>query len=417
MPHVVFINRVYPPAGGATGTMLAEMAGALVEDGWRVTVLTGPAEHAPSSEKTGSGVHVERVGAARFTRASIWRRAWAYMSLYPALLARALQLSSPDVIVTKTDPPMLKVLGPLLGAATGARTVHWAQDLYPEIAEALDVIAENGVLAGTMRRLSTWALKRHDRIAAVGRCMKERIADRGIDPATISVISNWPPSSVSPVPHADNPFRADHALDDRFVVMYSGNLGLAHPFDGILGAAERLQQTDPEVLFLFVGDGPRKDELESAAGRRGLDNVRFLPFQPFDRLAESLSAADVHLVTMRPSAEGLVVPSKLYGALQAGRPALFLGPSGSEAARVLRENDCGTVLEPDAAADLAAAVRHWKENPDRHSAGRRARTAVADQQSRSAAAFQELLASLHPPQSEAPGRAERSRSFCGQESP
>jgi glycosyltransferase involved in cell wall biosynthesis len=156
---------------------------------------------------------------------------------------------------------------------------------------------------------------------------------------------------------------------------------------------------------LFVGDGPRKNELESAAGRRGLDNVRFLPFQPFDRLAESLSAADVHLVTMRPSAEGLVVPSKLYGALQAGRPALFLGPSGSEAARVLRENDCGTVLEPDAAADLAAAVRHWKENPDRrHGAGRRARTAVADQQSRSAAAFQELLASLHPPKPEAPCR-------------
>jgi glycosyltransferase involved in cell wall biosynthesis len=405
MPHVVFVNRVYPPAGGATGAMLAEMAGALVEDGWRVTVLTGPAENAPSSETTDSGVHVERVGAARFTRDSIWRRAWAYISLYPAFLARALQLPSPDVIVTKTDPPMLKMLGPILGAATGARTVHWAQDLYPEIAEALDVIGKNGVLAGTMRRLSTWALKRHDRIAAVGRCMKERITDRGIDPEKISVIPNWPPSSVSPTPHADNPFRADHALDGRFVVMYSGNLGLAHPFDGILGAAERLQKTDPEVLFLFVGDGPRKDELESAAGRRGLDNVRFLPFQPFDRLAESLSAADVHLVTMRPSAEGLVVPSKLYGALQAGRPALFLGPSGSEAARVLRENDCGTVLEPDAAADLAAAVRHWKENPDRRQgAGRRARTAVADQQARSAAAFQELLASLHPPQPEAPCR-------------
>jgi len=403
MPHVVFVNRVYPPAGGATGAMLAEMAGALVEDGVDVTVLTGPAEDAPASETTTDGVRVERVGAARFTRDSLWRRAWAYISLYPAFLARALQLPSPDVIVTKTDPPMLKVLGPILGAATGARTVHWAQDLYPEIAEALDVIATNGVLAGTMRRLSTWALKRHDRIAAVGRCMKERIAARGISPGKISVIPNWPPSSVSPIPHDDNPFRADHDLDDRFVMMYSGNLGLAHPFDGVLGAAERLAKTDPEVLFLFVGDGPRKHELQSAAEQRGLDNVRFLPFQPFDRLAESLSAADLHLVTMRPAAEGLVVPSKLYGALQAGRPALFLGPSRSEAARVLHENDCGTVLEPDADADLAAAVRRWKANPDRRrSAGRRARTAVADQQSRSAAAFREMLASLTHPQPEAP---------------
>jgi len=137
MPHVCFLNRVYPPASGATGALLAELTPELVDRGWRVTVLTGPAEGAPASERTEQGVRVERVGALSFTRESTLRRGLAYASLFPAFVGRALQLPSPDVFVTKTDPPMLKVLGPLLARLTGARTLHWAQDLYPEVAEGV----------------------------------------------------------------------------------------------------------------------------------------------------------------------------------------------------------------------------------------------------------------------------------------
>jgi len=393
MPHVCFVNRVYPPAAGATGALLAELAPALVDRGWRVTILTGPADGAPASEVTGDGVHVERVGALPFTRESTWRRGLAYASLFPAFLAGALRLSSPDVIVTKTDPPMLKVLGPLLGRLTGVRTVHWAQDLYPEVAEGVGVIAEHGLLAGAMRRLSKWALHGHDHVVAVGRCMRDRLVqDRGLASERVTVSSNWPPASVRPVPHEENAFRAEHELDDRFVVMYSGNMGLAHPFDAVLDAAARLQNERPEVVVLFVGEGPRKAELQRQVERRGLDTVRFLPFQPRERLAESLSAADLHLVTMQPELEGLVVPSKLYGALGAGRPALFLGPPGSEAARVVRERDCGTVLpDPDGAA-LADTIAEWHGAPDRWAAAcERARAAVADGFAKAVDQFDDLL--------------------------
>ena len=380
MPHVCFVNRVYPPASGATGALLAELAPALVDRGWRVTILTGPAGGAPRSERTGNGVHVERVGALPFTRESTWRRGLAYASLFPAFLTGALRLPAPDVIVTKTDPPMLKVLGPLLGRLTGAHTVHWAQDLYPEVAEGVGVIAEHGLLAGTMRRLSQWALHGHDHVVAVGRCMRDRLVEyRGLAPERVTVSPNWPPSAVRPVPHDENAFRAEHDLDDRFVVMYSGNMGLAHPFDAVLDAAARLQEEHPDVVVLFVGEGPRKADLQRQVARRGLDNVRFLPFQPRERLAESLSAADLHLVTMQPELEGLVVPSKLYGALGAGRPALFLGPSGSEAARVVEEHDCGTVLPNPEGEGLADAITDWHGAPDRWAvACDRAHAAVAD---------------------------------------
>ena len=392
-PHVCFVNRVYPPAPGATGALLAELAPALVDRGRRVTVLTGPAEDAPRSEVTGDGVHVERVGALPFTRESTWRRGLAYASLFPAFLASALRLPAPDVIVTKTDPPMLKVLGPLLGRITGARTVHWAQDLYPEVAEGVGVIAENGLLARAMRRLSTAALRGHDHVVAVGRCMRDRLVqERGLAPERVTVHPNWPPASVHPVPHDENAFRAEYDLDDRFVVMYSGNMGLAHPFDAVLDAAARLQDERPEVVVLFVGEGPRKAALREQVERRGLSNVRFLPFQPRERLAESLSAADLHLVTMQPELEGLVVPSKLYGALAAGRPALFLGPPGSEAARLVREHDCGTVLSTPNGEALADAIADWHGASDRWAAAcDRAHAAVADGFAEAVDRFEDLL--------------------------
>lgn len=392
-PHVCFLNRVYPPASGATGDLLSELTPTLVDRGWRVTVLTGPAEGAPSSEITGEGVHVERVWALPFTRQAAWRRGLAYASLFPSFATRALQIPTPDVIVTKTDPPMLKVLGPLLARWTGAQAVHWAQDLYPEVAEGIGVIAEDGVLARTLRRLSTWALRGHAHVVTVGRCMQEHIVnERGLAPDAVSVLPNWPPSPVSPVPHEENSFRTAHDLDDRFVVMYSGNMGLAHPFDAVLDAAAQLEAASPAVQFLFVGEGPRKAELQTQVDRHGLSNVAFLPFQPRERLAESLSAADLHLVTMRPELEGLVVPSKLYGALGAGRPVLFLGPSGSEAARVVREHDCGTVCPRPSGTAIADHIREWHNDADRWTrACERARDAVSSARADAADRFDALL--------------------------
>jgi len=388
---VLFINRVYPPNTGATGAILAELAERLVGRGWDVTVLAGPAEGvAPSSMR--NGVRVERVAALAFTRASTLRRGLAYASLYPAFLARALRLPRPDVVVSKTDPPLQLVLSALLGRVWGIPAVHWAQDVYPEVAEELEVIPKNGWLAGLLRRVSTAALHQHVRVVTVGRCMQARIVKRGYPEQRTRVVPNWPPESVRPVPHDENPFRAKHGLQDAFVVMYSGNMGLAHPFDAVLQAASHLQKTVPSAVVALVGEGPKKEPLQNAVRRRELDNVRFFPYQPFETLAQSLSAADVHLVTMRLELEGLVVPSKLYGVLAAGRPALFLGPAESEAAQVLRERKCGSVLPRPTGRALAREVEAWHADSERRTdAGRRARAVVTDAAARAAASFERTL--------------------------
>ncbi len=389
---VLFLNRVYPPADGATGKLLAELAQELFQRGWEVTVVTSrTSADLPRSEMV-AGVQVERVNTLRFTRASHWRRALSYLTVYPALLGRALRLPRADVVVTMTDPPLLVLLGPIVKCTKASRLVHWAQDLYPEVAEELGVLPKGGVLAKLCTGLSTWAARRHDRIIAVGRCMKQRLLGRGLPQESTHVVPNWA-GAGTPMEDTANPFRLEHGLKGRFVVMYSGNLGLAHPFEAILEAAAQLRATNPEIVFVMVGGGPRLESVKRAATERSLDNVRFLPPQPAERLAQSLGAADLHLVSMRDELCGLVVPSKIYGVLAAGRPCVFLGPKESEAARILEEFQCGAVINPADGTALSRCLSEWASDVERvREAGQRAREASAHFNPRRAAqAFHEIL--------------------------
>lgn len=355
-PSILFLNRVHPPAEGATGQLLSDLAKALAANGHSVTVLASGSVFSGARSEVVDGVRLERVDGMAFTRASHWRRALSYLSLYPAMLWRALRLPRADVVVTLTDPPLLAVLGAVIQRLKGSKHIHWAQDLYPELAEELSVLPRAGVVARVLRFISTTALRRADKVIAVGRCMKERIGQRGVALEKISVIPNWGHGGeVS----TGEQFRREHGLEGRFVIMYSGNLGLAHPFEAMLDAAAVLQTSQPSAVWVFVGDGPRLAWVREQVMARALTNVRFLPYQSREQLGESLAAADVHVASMRDELCGLVVPSKVYGVVAAARPCIFLGPSGSEAARFLVENRSGVVLPQADGRELAHVIERW----------------------------------------------------------
>lgn len=397
MPSVLFVNRVYPPAPGATGDLLAVLAEGLAARGWRVTVIAGRPAGVTARGEERNGVRLEWVGGLPFTRASHWRRALGYLSLYPAILWRALRLPRHDVAVFLTDPPLQFLLGSWVRLFKRSRLAHWAQDIYPELAEELGVLRRGGMMARLLRGLAARALRRFDAVVVIGACMKERMLARGMDPARVTIIPNWADTdAVRPVPREGNRFRAECGVADQFVVMYSGNFGLAHDFGPILGAAARLRGERPDLAFLLVGDGPRLKELQARVAAEQLANVRLVPPQPLAHLAESLGAGDLHLVSMQDALCGLVVPSKIYGVLAAGRPAVFLGPGGSEAARLLTKHECGTVLTAATAEELTAAITRWADAPAaRAAAGERARGA-AEASDRAAAldAFTHLLESV-----------------------
>jgi glycosyltransferase involved in cell wall biosynthesis len=386
MPSILFINRVYPPESGATGRVLEYVAHGFVSAGWDVSVLTTAGERSDVGEEIRSRVKVIRV-ATGFSKRSLFARALAYALMIPSLLMKALLLPRADVVVTKTDPPMLLIIGPFLKLVKGSKLIHWAQDLYPEIAEEVGLLPKGGtggMVTGLLRFLSTLSMRSHDLTLAVGRCMAERLEGRGIAQEKIRVIPNTGvEDDIVPVPHENNAFRKIHGLEGAFVIEYSGNLGRAHDFGTVLEGARLLDQRgETGILFLFVGSGAGEGVLRDEVARTGLKNIRFLPPQPAGSLSESLGAGDLHLVTMKSVMSGLVVPSKFYGVMAAARPCLFIGPEDSEVSRVIHEQGVGEVIASGDAQALVMAILRYRGAPEvTAQAGGRGRLFLKDENS------------------------------------
>ena len=202
--------------------------------------------------------------------------------------------------------------------------------------------------------------------------MAERVASLGVDERRLNVLPNWANvDHVRPVAHATNALRHAHGLTDKFVVMYSGNHGVSHRFDDIVEVARRFQRRR-EIVFLFVGRGARASEIRRAAASLG--NIRCLDFQPYSRLSESLGMGDLHFISLRNGFEGLVVPSKAYGVLAAGRPLLYQGDARGEVARMIHEDELGAVVAQGDVDQLTLEIeRAYKDVAWRCDIGLRAR--------------------------------------------
>lgn len=224
--------------------------------------------------------------------------------------------------------------------------------------------------------------------------MASVLESEGIERDRIRIVHNWcDGQAIRPLARSQNPLRESLGLGDAFVVMYSGNLGRAHDLNVIIQAA-RLLKERPSVVFLVVGDGVQRPWFEAEVERRGLRNIRLEGYQPRERLGESLSIGDVHLVSLRAELEGLIVPSKFYGVAAAGRPTVFIGSQEGEIARILKEENCGVCVAPDDGEALAEQIAALESDPDaRKAMGRAARQVFEKQfdQPIALAAWREVL--------------------------
>ncbi len=393
-PHarrLIFVNRYYRPDQSATSQMLTDLAEALAARGFEVHVvcsrqLYGDAGTELGAVETLSGVRVHRVATTRFGRDRLAGRAVDYLSFYVSgAVAIFGLLRGGDVIIAKTDPPLLSIIAAPLARLRSAALVNWQQDVFPEIASHLGANPLPRVLDRVLRHLRDASLRAACMNVVIGGRMMEYLAARKIPSDKLVVIDNWADAAIVPKPTAASALRAQLGLVDRFVVAYSGNLGRAHEYDTLLAAAEALAD-DPAFVFLMIGGGAKMQPMREAVAGRGLKNFSFLPYQPRAELTDSLAAADVHLASLIPALEGLIVPSKLYGILAAGRPTIFIGDPDGDIARVLRGADCGLTVRVGAFLDLADALRRLRTDTKARTAmGARARAVYADRYSPDAA--------------------------------
>ncbi len=389
-PALIFLNRYFAPDHSATSQMLSDVAFGLATKGERVRVITSrllydDPDGRLAAEAIIRNVEVHRVWTSRFGRKNLAGRAIDYLTFYVSSAWALFRLARKgDIVIAKTDPPMLAAIAAPIARLRGARFVNWLQDIFPEVAEVLGVgrSAVAKPVFRLLRRLRDRSLRTADANVVLGKRMAERIVALGADAARTTIIANFADGeNIRPVPNGDNSLRRSWNLGSAFVVGYSGNLGRAHEYGTLIDAIAKVNNRAPkpgsrEIVWLFIGGGALYEAFRKEISARGLASVRFEPYQPREQLAESLSAADVHLVSLRPDLEGLIVPSKFYGIAAAGRPALFIGAADGEIPRLLELYRCGLAVPEGAGSQLADAIVGLSEAPEIASAmGQSARIA------------------------------------------
>lgn len=383
--RIIAINRFYWPDQSATAQMLTDLAEHLAAHGHDVSVITSRLRYEgraklPQTEVR-NGVRIRRVASTSFGRAGLLGRAFDYVSfLATASVALARAATPHDVVIAKTDPPLLIIPVALARWIRRFRLAHWCQDLFPETAAALGLTWARGGAGKALGRVRTFAANTADLTVALNTAMKEALVEAGIRADRITVLPNWADAAITPVPADANALRREWDLGDQFVIGYSGNLGRAHLARHVADLVTRTR-TMPGLAWLFIGGGAGLADVRAAAA--GAETVRFRPYQDRALLGQSLSAPDAHLISLDPACEGLVAPSKLYGVLAAGRPVVVLGDPEGSLARFVRHADCGRVLPldapdrwPDVLADLRRHAARLGANALR--AHRPARDALED---------------------------------------
>jgi glycosyltransferase involved in cell wall biosynthesis len=358
--RILLMNLYYPPDTSATAKMAATVADALSR-AHDVTVLCGRPSYDPSERRrwriwrteAAGRARILRVGSTDYPRFQMKRRVLNYLSYVALAIPRALFVRC-DAVLAMTDPPFEGIVGAMVAMLKGKPYVYNIRDMYPDMALG-GAIVEPGLLARIWEKLHRWALRRATRVIVLGEDMRARIVSKGVDPARIEIVRDgtdiFPPEAAKP--ELDDEIIRMIRRDCKFVLVHAGNLGFYGAWESLVAAARELEADG--VGLVFVGDGAQRAQIEGLA--RETRNVRILPFFPASKIPSVLAAADAHIITVKRGLEGVVVPSKMYGILAAGKPIVAVAPEETDAASLGARFGFAVSANPDNPEAVAAAIR------------------------------------------------------------
>jgi colanic acid biosynthesis glycosyl transferase WcaI len=385
--RILLLNLYYPPDTSATAKMAQAVVDALAA-AHEVTVVCGRPSYEPTerrawrlwqTEKPGrtlqqGDVKIVRAGSTDYARTQMRQRVLNYLS-YVALSVPRAAFVPCDVVVGMTDPPFEGIVAAFVALLKGKPLVYNIRDMYPDMAVGGSIV-EAGLLTRVWERLHRWALRHATRVVVLGEDMRARIVAKGVRPERIAVVRDGAEICKAGAEPAVDPavVRAIRG-DFKLVLLHAGNLGFYGAWETLVAAAQKL--ADEGIGLVFVGDGAQRAQIEAAAA--GCKNVRFLPFFPASKIASVLAAADAHVVTIKRRLEGVIVPSKMYGILAAGKPILAVAPRESDVAKIGEARGFAISADPDDACQVADAVRQIFRDAERlRKMGEAARVAAND---------------------------------------
>jgi len=355
--HILLLNEYFPPDTSATAKCAVQVANALAEK-HRVTVVAGRPSYDPTElhpryllrREVRGNLAVERVGSTAYPRFQMRRRVSNYLSYLSLAIPRALSIRS-DVVLAMTDPPIEGIAGALVAQMSNRPFVYNIRDMYPDMAVGGSIVRP-GSFTARWEAMHRWALRRAARVIVLGEDMRDRIVGKGVDAVRV-VISRDGINIPKDLPPPENSVAREIRGEFRFVLVHAGNLGFYGAWETLIAAVRMLEKEG--VGLVFIGEGAMKQQVEAMAA--GCRAIRFLPFRPAGEIPLVLSSGDMHVVTVKRGLEGVVVPSKLYPTLAAGRPVLGVAPEECDVVRIIRRTGCGLAANPDDPASVADAIR------------------------------------------------------------
>jgi len=360
-PRILFVNRSYWPDAEATGQLLTDLCQSLV-DQFDVSVLCGQPNSNPgnstytcSGEQSHAGVTIHRLPHTQFNKRRGGGRIANLISFTLAVRRWLATSARYDIVVSETDPFLLPIVVAPYAKRTGASFVAYLQDIYPDIAIRLGK-AKDGIVTRQLRNRLRSAYQSAKKVIVLSPAMKAELVGWGLDGQTIDIVPNWVDCEAVVPMKEKNPFRWAHGWQNDFVVMHSGNMGLSQRLDALIDAV-RDPRFPARAKLVLIGGGADEVRLKDLAAKspRARD-IHFLPYQSREGLSASLSAADLHVISVDPRIGGTMMPSKLYGILASATPVMAIADAESDVAKIVLQNDVGIVADQHDPAKIAAAV-------------------------------------------------------------
>lgn len=380
--RLLFLNRSFYPDVEATGQFLTELCEEL-EKSFEIHVICGNPLF--RKVKTRGFIHktlhrritIWRINNTALPKKIFFTRVINLLSYFFPCFFWAFMIKRMDCVIAETDPPLLASIAYIYSKVRRCPFVYYSQDIWPQVGIVNEGMT-NPVITTILREINRFLYQKANRIVVLGRDMKQRLEEENSIPSKkIDIVENWAdPNKLFPISREDNIFLQKHGLGDKFIVMYSGNIGLSQDIENIIYAAHALKD-HKGILFVLIGEGAAKEKLRHLANSLGLPNVRFFPYQNREELINSLNAADIHLITLKKGMKGYIVPSKVYGILASGRPFIAAVDDNCEIDNIVKEFNCGLSIPPSNVEELKKAVL-WAyfHEKDIQSMGERGRKAL-----------------------------------------
>lgn len=368
--RLVFLCQTFHPDTSSSSQLFSDLFGRMAEEGWEITVLCGyptaKTEKSPPKLEVWQKIRIRRCGLKIIAKKSLIHRALAYISFLAGAFWQLLKAPTNNTNwFGVTNPPFALHLLALVSTLRIKNFTFMLHDLHPEGMLNLASFSHRNPLIWIWKKLNRWAYHRAERLAVLGRDMIPLMEkEYGIPASKMVYIPHWSPAEVNkPLRFSASKFTEKWILKDKFVVQYSGNMGLWHDIETFVHVAKLLENSS-QIQFVFIGSGIRKKSALFLAKNLMVKNIQWHDFVNLENLHDSLAACHISLISQKAGLEGIAVPCKLYGILASGRAVIAQVPKRSEVALTVLEHQCGFISKPGNTEDLAQQLIKLANDPE-----------------------------------------------------